>query len=120
MLGVKRNAENKASEFILTVRVTHTDGEATIPFPDESSFARPLKLLLFFICVKELNEVAAELCEHISLYGVPRASQPSAIVACVPTAMKVRERVGGSERILFPDDERNEVGGKCNPSNDQP
>lgn len=39
---------------------------------------------------QELNEVAAELCEHITLFGVPHANKPSAVVACVPTAMKVR------------------------------
>lgn len=36
-----------------------------------------------------MNEVAAELCEHITLFGVPQANKPSAVVACVPTAMKV-------------------------------
>lgn len=33
--------------------------------------------------------MAAELCEHITLFGVPRANKPSAVVACVPTAMEV-------------------------------
>lgn len=48
-----------------------------------------LVFFALFFSRQELNEVAAELCEHVTLFGVPRAAQPSAIVACVPTAMKV-------------------------------
>ena len=55
----------------------------------------PVPYFFFRVCfhalfrLQELNEVAAELCEHITLFNVPQANKPSAIVACVPTAMKV-------------------------------
>ncbi|CAM9923663.1 unnamed protein product [Sphacelaria rigidula] len=62
-------------------------------FMDTDQTYHATRLVIESLTLEELNEVAAELCEHISLYGVPRASQPSAIVACVPTAMKVREEV---------------------------
>lgn len=50
---------------------------------------------------QELNEVAAELCEHITLFGVPQANKPSAVVACVPTAMKVRQAHTGTRMHGF-------------------
>lgn len=59
-----------------------------------ASFSVAVLLVMSYWCpysvdFQELNEVAAELCEHITLFGVPHAPDPSAIVACLPTTMKV-------------------------------
>lgn len=64
--------------------------------PSNLSSSRPW-LFFFSFGPQEVNEVAAELCEHITLFGVPQANKPSAVVACVPTAMKVL-KLGGQGR----------------------
>lgn len=58
-------------------------------FMDTEQTYLATRLVIESLTLEELNEVAAELCEHITLFNVPQANKPSAIVACVPTAMKV-------------------------------
>ncbi|CAM9586417.1 unnamed protein product [Ectocarpus sp. 12 AP-2014] len=58
-------------------------------FMDTEQTYHATRLVIESLTLEELNEVAAELCEHITLFGVPQANKPSAVVACVPTAMKV-------------------------------
>ncbi|CAN0465327.1 unnamed protein product, partial [Ectocarpus sp. 12 AP-2014] len=60
-------------------------------FMDTEQTYHATRLVIESLTLEELNEVAAELCEHITLFGVPQANKPSAVVACVPTAMKVRQ-----------------------------
>ncbi|CAM9843317.1 unnamed protein product [Pylaiella littoralis] len=66
-------------------------------FMDTEQTYHATRLAIESLTLEELNEVAAELCEHITLFGVPQANKPSAVVACVPTAMKVPAVEGGAE-----------------------
>jgi hypothetical protein len=50
-----------------------------------------VELVLKSITVEEVNEVAAEICEHLTKYGVAGAPPPSACVATCPAYMRDRE-----------------------------
>lgn len=49
-----------------------------------------VELVLKSITVEEVNAVAAEICEHLTLYGEPGCAPPSACVATCPAYVKER------------------------------
>eukprot|EP00752_Nemacystus_decipiens_P009435 g8434.t1 len=69
-------------------------------FMDTEQTYHATRLAIESLALEEVNEVAAELCEHITLFGVPQANKPSAVVACVPTAMKVPAVGPGGEETI--------------------
>eukprot|EP00903_Cladosiphon_okamuranus_P006624 g6470.t1 len=69
-------------------------------FMDTEQTYHATRLAIESLALEEVNEVAAELCEHITLFGVPQANKPSAVVACVPTAMKVPAVGAGGEETI--------------------
>mmetsp|Transcript_27617 Transcript_27617/g.35886 ORF Transcript_27617/g.35886 Transcript_27617/m.35886 type:complete len:1126 (-) Transcript_27617:270-3647(-) len=60
------------------------------------------QLVVNSLNLDEVNQVAAEVCEHITMYGVPGAPQPSAVVACVPTSAAME---GGVKLFQLSDEE---------------
>ncbi|CAM9642158.1 unnamed protein product [Chrysoparadoxa australica] len=60
-------------------------------FMDAKQQYEATRLVIESLTLAEVNEVAAQVCEHITLYGVPGAPQPSALVACVPESVDVSE-----------------------------
>jgi len=53
-------------------------------FMDPDQTYRATQLAVQSLTLEEVNRVAAEVCEHVTLFGAPGAPQPSAVVACVP------------------------------------
>jgi hypothetical protein len=54
-------------------------------FMDTQQTYEATRLVVESLRLEEVNAVATEICEHITLYGQPGAPQPSAVVACVPS-----------------------------------
>lgn len=54
-------------------------------FMDTQQTYEATRLVVESLTLEDVNQVAAEICEHMTLYGVPGAPQPSAIIACAPT-----------------------------------
>jgi len=56
-------------------------------FMDSTQTFEATRLACQTITLEEVNQVAADICEHVGAYALPGLPQPSAAVACVPSAL---------------------------------
>jgi hypothetical protein len=79
MLTLNRISNSEQLAFLMeSVASSHV-------FMDTQQTYEATRLVVESLRLEEVNAVATEICEHITLYGQPGAPQPSAVVACVPS-----------------------------------
>jgi hypothetical protein len=79
MLTLNRISNSEQLAFLMeSVASSHV-------FMDTQQTYEATRLVVESLRLEEVNAVATEICEHITLYGQPGAPQPSALVACVPS-----------------------------------